>query len=375
MGLPVFAEMEKILGIAKGRGAETVSLFMIGFAVSPLFCGPLADRFGRKLILLYGLALFCIGAFAVAVAPTYFILLSFRLVQGVGAGLSVTLPIAIVRDIVSDPDKSRSYQGRVNVFVFVAPMIAPAIGSVIAYLFGWWAIYVLQGIAGVLIALIAFFFFEETLPEEKRQSLLPRNVVRNYIKALKNPLFLSSAVIYASGYAAAFTYIGGSALILMQYYGFSSGKYSALFCVHAIGSIVGSLLCSHLSLKHVSPLAQLRLGILSGLLMGIILIAAAYFSFTGPYLIVVVCGVISATLGLTAPNAIHEAMRTLPGVIGSATGMMRCMQMLGGSMVTLVVSTLANGKPELSIWALNVTMMGCLVISLGGYTLWRIICR
>lgn len=375
MGLPAFAEMEQFFGIAKGRGAETLSLFMVGFAASPLFCGPLADRFGRKLILLYGLTLFCIGAYAVALAPTYSILLFFRLVQGVGAGLSVTLPIAIVRDVIHDPDRSRSYQGKVNVFVFVSPMIAPSIGSAIAYLFGWWGIYVLQGIAGTLIALSAFFFFEETLLKEKRQSLHPGNIVRNYLKVLKNPLFLSASVMYAAAYAAAFTYIGGSALILMQYYGFSSGKYSALFCVHAAGSILGSLLCSHLSLKHVSPLAQLRLGIMTGLTMSIILIAAAYFSFTGPYLIVIVCGVISATLGLTAPNSIHEGMRTLPDVVGSATGILRCMQMLGGSVATLVVSVLANGKPELGIRALNITMLGCMIFSLGGYISWRIITR
>ena len=374
MAVPAFAEMEQVFGVAKGRGAETLSYFMIGFAVSPLFCGPLADRFGRKLILLYGLVLFCIGAYAVNFAPTYPVLLFFRLVQGVGAGLSVALPIAIVRDIIDDPDVSRSYQGRINVFVFVSPMIAPAIGAVIAYVFGWRGINTLQGIAGTIVLLATFFFFEETLPKERRQSLHPGNVLRNYGKVLKNPLFLSATIMYSSGYAAAFTYIGGSALIMMQYYGFTSGEYSALYCIHAAGSIGGSLLCSHLSLKHVSPLAQLRLGMYLRLVMGIFLVAAAYFAITGPWQIAIACGFISVTLGLTAPNSIHEAMRTLPDVVGSATGMMRCWQMAAGGIATWFVSALADGKPELGIWALNVCMMGWIVVALFGFTFWRITC-
>ena len=108
--------------------------------------------------------------------------------------------------------------------------------------------------------------------------------------------------------------------------------------------------------------------------MGILLVSASYFSFTGPYLIVIACGIISVTLGLTAPNSIHEAMRTLPNVVGSATGMMRCLQMAGGGVATLIVSRLADGKPELSVWALNVTMLGWIIISVIGYILWRVTC-
>src|SRR4051812_9323954 len=99
MGLPAFPAIEASFADAAGRAPLTLSLFLLGFAVSPLICGPLADRFGRRATLLDGLLLFVLAAGACALAPSFNVLLACRLVQGLAAGGCTILPFAIVRDV------------------------------------------------------------------------------------------------------------------------------------------------------------------------------------------------------------------------------------------------------------------------------------
>jgi DHA1 family bicyclomycin/chloramphenicol resistance-like MFS transporter len=100
MNLPGVPAIESSFQAAPGRGALTLSFFFMGFALAPILGGPVADRFGRRPVLLGGLFAFSVAAVACAAAPSLAALLLFRAVQGAAAGICVTLPLAIVRDLL-----------------------------------------------------------------------------------------------------------------------------------------------------------------------------------------------------------------------------------------------------------------------------------
>src|SRR5580692_11394111 len=100
MSLPAVLAIEHEFGVAAGRGGLTMSLFFAGYALTPLAGGPLADRFGRRPVLLVSLILFAVSALACAMSPSYAVLLACRLLQGCASGVATTLPLAIVRDLL-----------------------------------------------------------------------------------------------------------------------------------------------------------------------------------------------------------------------------------------------------------------------------------
>lgn len=99
MGLPAIPAIEASFLGANGQGPLTLSLFLLGFSVSPLVCGSLSDRYGRKPVLLFGLVLFSLSVGACSFSSTLGNLLGYRLLQGIGAGFCVVMPFAIVRNL------------------------------------------------------------------------------------------------------------------------------------------------------------------------------------------------------------------------------------------------------------------------------------
>ncbi len=104
MALPALHGIAATLQTSPGRAGLTLSLFMAGFAVTPLIYGPLSDRFGRRPILLSGLGLFTLGSLACAISPSIFFLLAARLAEGAGAGAGISMAFAIVRDLFAGED-------------------------------------------------------------------------------------------------------------------------------------------------------------------------------------------------------------------------------------------------------------------------------
>jgi DHA1 family bicyclomycin/chloramphenicol resistance-like MFS transporter len=128
MALPALGPIAHTLHVTPGVAQLTLSFFMAGFALSPIAYGPFSDRYGRRPMLILGLALFTLGGFACAVSGTLNLLLLARFVQGAGAGSGMTLAMAMVRDLFV----GKKAQGRLAVITVVtnaAPMIAPALGA------------------------------------------------------------------------------------------------------------------------------------------------------------------------------------------------------------------------------------------------------
>lgn len=360
MGLPGIPAIESAFPDASGRGALTLSLFLAGFALSPTICGPLADRFGRRTLLLAGLLLFSLGAAASALAGSFQMLLACRLLQGVAAGSCVVLPLAIVRDIF-DGTKALVRLSQVSAVLGIAPMVAPVLGGWVMTVSDWRMIYLIQAALGILLFIVALVGFAESLPAERRRSLAPRELFLSYASVLKDKRFIGFALVGAFGFACMFSYISGSSSVLMGELKLSETTFSLVFAVTSCGMLLGSLLSGRLSNKEIPSGRIVSFGLCgvaggAGLLFLLTSIGIVNLMTIAPLVTVVIFSV-----GLITPGASHEALHDLGHVAGAASGVMRAIQMLFGAIASALIAVLEpTGNPTLNMASL---MLGTLLLA------------
>src|SRR4051794_10081657 len=250
MNLPGVPAIESGFQAAPGRGALTLSFFFVGFALAPVLGGPVADRFGRRPVLLGGLTAFTAAAIACAVAPSFTGLLLSRAAQGASAGLCVTLPLAVVRDLLEGAE-ARHRLSQITAVVGVAPLLAPILGSWAMMIGGWRAIFAAQAAAGLALLSVVTLRFTETLPEDRRQRLDAGRLFRIYGRLLGSRAFVGSALVYALGFGCLFAYVAGSPTVLMRSLGLSEQAFSIVFGVTSLSLILGSMVSARLSTAQV----------------------------------------------------------------------------------------------------------------------------
>lgn len=341
MGLPAIPEIEHGLAHAMGRGALTLSLFLAGFAVSPLCCGPLADRFGRRATILAGLVAFALAAAAGTLAQSFALLLLCRLAQGVAAGACVVMPLAIVRDAF-DGSSARHHLSRITAVVGIAPMLAPILGGWVMAIGGWRAIYATQAILGLVLLAVTLIAFEETLPVSRRRSLNPSVLVASYAMVLRDQAFRGYTLGYACAFACMFSFIASAPAVLMGRMGLSPGIFALVFGLSSCGTLLGSLAAGRFNARGLASAVLIRRGVIVMVTAALVLLAVAFVSASSGA-IAVIAIVLPVTVmifcfGLISPSANHEALRRLPEVAGSASGVLRCTQMVLGALASALVA-------------------------------------
>lgn len=330
MSLPSVPAMEREFGVATGAGGLTMSLFLAGYALTPLAGGPLADRFGRRPVLLISLILFAASALMCALSPSYTLLLGFRLLQGCASGVATTLPLAIVRDVL-EGSAARQRISEVTTINNMMPIVAPIFGSWLMTLGSWRIVFGAQAAFAVAIVVALLLEFRESLPMACRQQLHPASVIRNYCQLITNRTFIGYSLIYALTFACMFAFVSSSPLILMQRMNVARSTYTFIFAMIATGTILGSFASAIRSRRH-RPLRNT-------VTVGLLLIVAASFSAAGlqlahlhhPAAIVIPAFLTLFGFGLTGPGITLEALDPLPHLAGSGSGAQRSILMIFGS--------------------------------------------
>lgn len=357
MGLASMPNLEAAFENASGKGAMTLSLFLLGFSMSPLAAGPLSDRYGRRPVLLAGAALFAVFALWAGMTENFSTLLIARLVQGIGAGAIVTLPLAIIADMSKGSD-ARSQMAAVTSIQGIAPMIAPLVGGALVVWFSWRSVFIVQGFLSIAF-LVAGLFFAETLPEDKRRSLKPADLFATWGEILKNRQFLTYVLAFSFGFATMFTWISASSSVLMEDYGLSTTQYTVAFTFTSFGVMAGAILSGKAARLGISA-ERLVLGSLLGMAVVVGLGLVLLMSGVLPLWMLLACiFCLTFCFGLAAPASNISAIADLGRMAGSASGVIRCIQMLLGALMSgLVVLGEGWGSGPMVMLGL---MLGCVV--------------
>lgn len=348
MGLPALGAIGQALGHNAADATLTLSFFMLGFAVSPLAYGPLSDRFGRRPVILWAVALFAVGGIGCTLAGSLPNLLFWRLVQGAGAGASLTLPLAIVRDLF-DGAEGRTKLSHMIVLTIMAPMVAPTLGAGVLALGGWRAIYGVLGVAGALAALGMGLCFAESARIDPARRLSLAGLLADYGTVLRNRLSLGYILVNSLAFGTLFAYVSASPLLLIDVMGISPTAYGLVFALTSFGIMAGAFVSGRLSARNIGLEGPLAVGLALSIGTALLLLALTLAQvLTLPVLLpLLALGTFGA--GLIFPNAAHGAIQPLPQIAGVASAVMGCSQMTVGAISSAMVAGLHDGRSGLAM--------------------------
>jgi MFS transporter, DHA1 family, multidrug resistance protein len=345
MGLNILTPAVPALGVtftAEPAAVQlTLSLYLLGLAVSQLVMGPLSDRLGRRPVVLMGLTLAAISSVAAIAATSVEALIVARIAQAVGASAGVVVGRAIIRDLY-DRDRAAAMIGWVTSATVVAPMLAPMIGGFLDTALGWQAIFAFVALVSAAILIGATV----ALPETQAAMMRGGGIVRFLEEArllIATPQFCGYALCVAANSAMFFVYVGGAPHVVVAIMGRSSAVYGVWFALASIGYMAGNFFAARTSA---------RFGIHRMIWWGTLLTLIAVVSEValvliwpdgGPATIFVPQIVISIGSGLLMPNALAGAVSVRPQAAGTASGFTGFLQMGLGALSAQAVSHLLDG--------------------------------
>jgi DHA1 family bicyclomycin/chloramphenicol resistance-like MFS transporter len=365
MSLPALTATGAALRVAPAQAGLMISLFMFGFAIAPLLYGPASDRYGRKPVVVFACMLFIVAGVGCALARSLLTLLVWRVIQGAGAGASMTIAFAIVRDLF-DGQAARTKISYIAMATMVVPMIAPTVGAALLTVGGWRVIHAVLAGVGALLLVAMLLGFAESATLDPANRLTPSVVARNYLRVLTHPFCLGYILVNAAAFGSLFAYVSGSSLFLINVVGLRPEQYGLVFAATSLGIMGGAFLNSRLSAWGVSPSYPLTVGLALAAASAMVLLAMTLADWMP--LSVVISLLILGTLafGLIAPNAMEGAMQPLPQIAGAAGAATGCIQMAIGAVASGLVAALYDGHSALSMTAL---MTLCSLLALGSYLL------
>jgi MFS transporter, DHA1 family, multidrug resistance protein len=360
--LPALPVIQASFAATTGIVQLTLSLSILANAVANLAYGPLSDHFGRRPVLLVGLAAFIAGSLACALAPSIELLIVARIVQSVGGAAGMVLARAIVRDLY-DRERSASIIAYLTMAMVVAPMLAPTIGAVLLDVASWRAIFfVVTGVGVVLIWPIVVTLAETRPPAARRIG----GPLSGAGALLRSGTFLAYALQSTFGISIFFSFIAGAPYFMMDVLGRSATEYGLWFILVSAAFMAGNLVAGRFSAR-----IGLDRMVLTGSILGVAGAGVAFaLLLAGFWMPLALFGPIMAVglgNGFAVPNAQAGAVSVQPLLAGTASGIAGFSQMFVAALVSQAVGMLQNGTP----YPMAAFMAGCAVLSLLGFVLPR----
>ncbi|MGR3290427.1 MAG: multidrug effflux MFS transporter [Paracoccaceae bacterium] len=312
----------------------SVALYLGTVALLQMVVGPLSDRFGRRPVLLVGLAVFLLATIGCIYAPTIEIFLMFRMAQ---ASVSVTMVLsrAIARDLY-DEAQAASMIGYITMGMAIIPMVTPAIGGVLDQAFGWQATFWVFLILGAAVFWLSLADVGET---NVSQSTSFRQQVSQYPELFLSPRFWGYCFAAAFASGAFFAYLGGAPFIGKEVYGMAPARLGVFFGAPALGYMVGNFLTGRYTVRVGVNRMILGGAILSTFGVSVSLTLAlmglgTVYTFFG-FMIFIGLG-----NGMILPNAISGMLSVRPHLAGTASGLGGAIMMGGGAALSALSGSL-----------------------------------
>jgi DHA1 family bicyclomycin/chloramphenicol resistance-like MFS transporter len=333
--LPALPTLAQAFATDAARVQLTLSVFLAGFAVAQLFYGPLSDRYGRRPVMLFGLALYLVSSLACMLAPGIDTLILARFFQALGACAGPVLGRAIVRDVYG-PVQAARVLAYISGAMAIAPMIGPLLGGWLTVWFGWRANFAALTLFSAVQVAATFMLLGESNAHRDPEATRPRRIAGNFGDLLSARLYLGYLLCFSFAYAALFSFISGSSFVLIELHGLSPQWYGASFGFVVTGYIAGTVASGRLTLK-LGPPRMVLMGALLGTAAGTLMAVLALAGVHSVWAILLPMVVFMVATGLVMPNAIGGALAPYPKMAGAASALMGFVQMSLSALVGIAV--------------------------------------
>jgi DHA1 family bicyclomycin/chloramphenicol resistance-like MFS transporter len=257
--LPAFDGIARTLGATPLQMQQTLSSYLFGFAAMNLFHGAIADSFGRRPVVLTGLAVFTLASVGCALAPTIGALIGFRALQGVAAGAGLIVSRAIIRDMFAPADAQR-VMSQVTIYFGVAPAVAPMVGGFLFVHADWHAIFWFLVFVGALLLVVNWRMLPETLHASQAQPFNLRHLLAGYWQLGANARFFALCLASGVPFNGMFLYVLSAPEWLGRHLQLAPTQFFWFFCL-SIGGIMGGAFLSGSLAGRVEPRHQIRRGL------------------------------------------------------------------------------------------------------------------
>jgi DHA1 family bicyclomycin/chloramphenicol resistance-like MFS transporter len=327
MMLPALPDIGSAFHIGNANRLQTVlSAFMIGFGIGQFVIGPLSDRFGRRPVLLTGMALYNIASLVAIVAPSFETLLIARVLQGLGTSATRVIAVSIVRDCYAGR-RMASVMSLVMMIFIAVPVIAPSFGQAVMLATQWRGIFIMLAVYGVLALAWSAVRLPETLPPSERKSIAIRDVLGAFRQTLASRQTLGYALAAGGIQGTLFAYVFSSQQVFTEIY--HLGHYFTLaFAAVAIGVAFAGFLnarfVGRLGMRVISHAALVGYAV-----VGLVMLLAAHNGGVPFALYMVLSALAMFAFGLMFANFTALAMEPQGHIAGTASS-------LFGSITTLL---------------------------------------
>ena len=265
--LPAFAGIATALGATPIEMQQTLSAYLFGFAFMNLFHGALADSFGRRPVVLWGIALFTIASAGCALSQSIGQLVFFRAVQGLSTGAGIVVSRAVIRDMFP-PAQAQQVMSQVTIYFGVAPAVAPIVGGWLFVHTGWHSIFWFLALVGAILWITNFRLLPETLHPSHRQPFNVRHLMRGYWALGSSPKFLLLALASGVPFNGMFLYVLSAPAFLGEHLKLEPTQFFWFFVLTISGIMGGAWLSGRLA-GRIAPKRQIRHGFVIMFVVGI----------------------------------------------------------------------------------------------------------
>jgi len=243
--LPALPALTEGFGAPMSQAQLTLSALLLAFGSSQLIWGPLSDRFGRRPILLWGLAAYTLASVGSTFAPSMPVLIIWRAVQGAAMGAAVMCARAIVRDLYQPLEGARVMSKGLSGLGVLACVCAP-LGGLLSELYGWRIALAALAVFGAAALALVGLRFEESLAQKNPLALRPGTLLRTWLAILRHPTFLAFSALTAASYGGLFTFLAASSFVFIRVLGLSKTGYGLVMFSMCSFYLAGTFICRRL---------------------------------------------------------------------------------------------------------------------------------
>jgi len=337
--LPAFPIMARDLATDAESIQLTLSVYMVGFALSQTIFGPISDRFGRKPTIMIGTSIYLVASVACALATTVEQLIVFRLFQSIGAAAAPVVARAVVRDMFTREEAARMYSV-VTTVVAIAPVVAPVLGGFIVVWLGWRAnCWVLTGF-GASAMLLVIVMLPETNRNPDPNATRIGQMLRNFATMLSNRAYLGYVLTVMGNFSGLFAYLLGASFVLVDQLGMSPTSFGLSFGAASVGFMSGAFLGSRI-VRYAGVERMCLAGTSFTAAGGALVFVLIWSDVISIWSIIVPTIVYFFGMGMSQPNIQAGAISPYPQMAGAAASLLGLAQYVSAGLLSMVLALFA----------------------------------